>query len=241
LLNFGLNPTKKVNHNLSPALLYEAALARGEGRLVHMGAIATNTAPHTGRSPRDRFVVRDAMSEDAVDWGKVNTAMSPEHFDALRADVVAYLNDQELFVHDARAGEDDSHGINVRVISEGAWYALFAQNMFLRLSADERQAFEPGFTVLHAPHMEADPERHGSRTSTAVVLNFSAREIVVAGTLYAGEIKKGIFSVLNFMLPTANVFVVSNQATRSICRQRRLAGSRQAKEQRGIALRTDVR
>jgi phosphoenolpyruvate carboxykinase (ATP) len=206
LLNFGLNPTKKVNHNLSPALLYEAALARGEGRLVHMGAIATNTAPHTGRSPRDRFVVRDAMSEDAVDWGKVNTAMSPEHFDALRADVVAYLNDQELFVHDARAGEDDSHGINVRVISEGAWYALFAQNMFLRLSADERQAFEPGFTVLHAPHMEADPERHGSRTSTAVVLNFSAREIVVAGTLYAGEIKKGIFSVLNFMLPTANVF-----------------------------------
>jgi phosphoenolpyruvate carboxykinase (ATP) len=205
LQNHGLNPTKDVHYNLSPAQLYEASFAKGDGQLVHMGAIAAVTAPHTGRSPNDRFVVRDENSEGVVDWGKVNVPVSPEHFAALRTDVVAYLNDHELYVHDARAGEDATHGINVRVISESAWHSLFAYNMFLRLSAEERVDFEPGFTVLHAPHLKADPARHGVNSETAIMVNFTAREVVVCGTRYAGEIKKSIFSVLNHMLPEAGV------------------------------------
>ncbi|MDG2241633.1 MAG: phosphoenolpyruvate carboxykinase (ATP) [Longimicrobiales bacterium] len=203
--NHGLNPTKDVHYNLSPAQLYEASFAKGDGQLVHMGAIAAVTAPHTGRSPNDRFVVRDENSEGVVDWGKVNVPVSPEHFAALRTDVVAYLNDHEIYVQDARAGEDATHGINVRVISESAWHSLFAYNMFLRLSAEERVDFVPGFTVLHAPHLKADPARHGVNSETAIMVNFTAREVVVCGTRYAGEIKKSIFSVLNHMLPEAGV------------------------------------
>ena len=203
----GLAPSGRVFRNLSPAALYEAALGSGDARLVHMGAIATVTAPHTGRSPNDRFVVRDDLTEETVDWGSVNVALSPEHFDALRADVVDYLDDAgELFVHDARAGSDEKHGIRVRVVSESPWHALFAYNMFLRLEGSELDGFEPDFTVLHAPHLRADPSRHGTRSETAIVLNFSTREVVIAGSRYAGEIKKSIFSVLNHLLPEAGVF-----------------------------------
>jgi len=163
------------------------------------------TAPHTGRSPNDRFVVRDEHTEDVVDWGKVNVPVTPEHYDVLRADVVEFLNARDLFVQDARAGEDATHGINVRVISESAWHSLFAYNMFLRLDASERDGFEPQFTVLHAPHFKASPERHGTRSETAIMVNFTRREVLVAGTRYAGEIKKSIFSVLNHLLPAAGV------------------------------------
>jgi len=202
----GLAPSKEVFWNLSPARLYEESLARSETRLVHMGAIAAETAPHTGRSPNDRFVVRDEATESEVDWGKVNVAMTPEHYEALRKDVVAYLNGRDLFVRDARAGADPSHGLKVRVVSDSAWHSLFAHNMFLRLDAEELGDFEPGFTILHAPLLEADPGRHGTRSGTAVVLNFGRREVLIAGTRYAGEIKKSIFSVLNHRLPAAGVF-----------------------------------
>jgi phosphoenolpyruvate carboxykinase (ATP) len=202
----GLEPKGQVHRNLAPARLYEESFARGEGQLVHMGAIATVTAPHTGRSPNDRFVVKDDQHSGSVDWGKVNVAISPEHYAALRDDVVAHLNGRDLFVQDARAGCDDKYGIDVRVISEAPWYALFAHNMFLRLDEQDLRAFEPQFTVLHAPHLKADPARHGCRTETAIVVNFSAHEVVVAGTKYAGEIKKSVFSVLNYLLPDAGVF-----------------------------------
>jgi phosphoenolpyruvate carboxykinase (ATP) len=170
-----------------------------------MGALSTITAPHTGRSPNDRFVVRDELTESVVDWGAVNVPMTPEHFDSLRADIVEHLNDSDLFVHDARAGSDETHGLNIRVISESPWHALFAYNMFLRLSPEEQEGFEPQFTVLHAPHFHADPARHGANSETAIVVNFAAREVLVAGSRYAGEIKKSIFSVLNHLLPGAGV------------------------------------
>jgi len=202
----GLAPSKEVFWNLSPARLYEESLARGETKLVHMGGIAAITAPHTGRSPNDRFVVRDEASEDAVDWGNVNVPLAPEHYEALRADVVAYLNGRDLFVRDARAGADPRYGLNVRVVSDSAWHSLFAYNMFLRLDEKDLSGFEPGFTILHAPELQADPARHGSRSSTAVVINFGRREVLIAGTRYAGEIKKSIFSVLNHMLPEDDVF-----------------------------------
>ena len=207
LENHGLAPSGAVHWNLSPARLYEEAFAQGDGELVHMGAISARTAPHTGRSPNDRFVVRDENSEEPVDWGKVNVPMSSEHYDALRADVVEFLDARErLYVRDARAGEDATHGINVRVVSEGAWYSLFAYNMFLRLDEAQLEGFEPKFTVLHAPHFKADPARHGSNSETAIVVNFTRGEVIVAGSRYAGEIKKSIFSVLNHLLPEAGVF-----------------------------------
>jgi len=202
----GLVPTRAVHFNLSPVRLYEEAFAQGDGRLAHMGAISTITAPHTGRSPNDRFVVRDESTEDSVDWGNVNVPVSPEHFDALRSDVVEYLNARDLYVRDARAGEDATHGINIRVITESAWHSLFTYNMFLRLDASDLDGFEPRFTVLHAPNLEADPERHGCRSETAIMVNFARREVIVVGSRYAGEIKKSIFSVLNHLLPAAGVF-----------------------------------
>ena len=202
----GLQPTGKVYWHLSPARLYEESFARGDGHMVHMGAWSTVTAPHTGRSPNDRFVVRDEKSEEPVDWGKVNVPLSSEHFAALREDVVSYLNERDLFVRDARAGSDATHGINVRIITESPWHSLFAYNMFLRLDDDELRDFEPQFTVLHAPHFKADPDRHGSRSDTAIVVNFTTHEVLVTGSRYAGEIKKSIFSVLNHMLPDAGVF-----------------------------------
>jgi len=202
----GISPRKRVLRNLAPARLYEESFARKVGTLVHMGAIATLTVPHTGRSPKDRFIVRDEGTEDAVDWGAVNVPMSPDHFDALRADVVAHLEGRDLFVVDARAGADDAHGMNVRVVSESPWHALFAHNMFLRLGPAELEAFAPDFTVLHAPGLKADPARHGTRTETAIVLGFASREVLIAGTQYAGEIKKSIFSALNHVLPQRGVF-----------------------------------
>jgi phosphoenolpyruvate carboxykinase (ATP) len=170
-----------------------------------MGAISTVTVPHTGRSPNDRFVVRDKMTESVVNWGVVNVPMTPEHFDTLRGDIVEHLNESDLFVRDARAGADETNALNVRVISESPWHSLFAYNMFLRLSPEEREGFEPQFTVLHAPHFKADPARHGSNSETAIVVNFRAHEVLVAGSRYAGEIKKSIFSVLNHLLPEVGI------------------------------------
>jgi phosphoenolpyruvate carboxykinase (ATP) len=201
----GLSPSKSVHWNLSPVQLYEEALRRSEGRMAHMGGFAAVTAPHTGRSPNDRFIVRDAATEETVDWGSVNVPLSPDHYRALRTDVVAHLNERELFVRDARAGEDPEAGLNVRVITPNAWHNLFAYNMFLRPSPEGLEAMEPGFTVLHAPGMKADPDRHGTRSSTVVAVNFTEREVLIAGTNYAGEIKKSIFSVMNYMLPDQGI------------------------------------
>jgi phosphoenolpyruvate carboxykinase (ATP) len=202
----GLAPLGRVRRNLAPARLYEESFAREVGTLVHMGALATVTVPHTGRSPRDRYIVRDAATEKSVDWGPVNVPLSPEHFDALRRDVVAYLGSRDLFVQDARAGADERVGICVRVITESPWHALFAHNMFLRIDADALASFSPDFTVLHAPGLAADPARHGTRSDVAIVVHFAAREVLIAGTQYAGEIKKSIFSVLNQVLPDRDVF-----------------------------------
>jgi len=205
LANHGLQPRMDVYWNLAPARLYEESFARKDGRLAHMGALSTTTAPHTGRSPNDRFVVREASVEEDVDWGPVNVPMSAEHFKELRTDIIDYLNGRDLFVRDARAGADETYGLAVRVVSESPWHSLFAYNMFLRLTPEELENAVPDFTVLHAPHMKADPDRHGTRSETAVVINFKAREVLICGTRYAGEIKKSIFSVLNHLLPKQGV------------------------------------
>jgi len=201
----GLTPSGPVHWNLPRATLYEHAIARREGKLADRGGFAAVTAPHTGRSPSDKFIVRDSTSDSVVDWGPVNAPMSEENYQVLRNDVVAHLNDQELYVRDARAGADPNAGLNVRVITTSAWHSLFAHNMFLRPEASELESMEPGFTVLHAPELEADPERHGTRSSTFIVVSFTDRVVLIGGTRYAGEIKKSVFSILNHLLPDLGI------------------------------------
>ena len=201
----GLEPRKSVHWNLSPVQLYERALERGEGRLAHMGAFAAVTSPHTGRSPGDRFFVKESLTGDTVDWDSVGRPLSEEQFYALREEVIAFLNGQELFVRDARAGADPKHVLNVRFVNQNAWHNLFAYNMFLRPTSEELAVFQPEFTVLHAPGVEADPRKHGTATGTFIVINFKERQVLIGGSNYAGEIKKSIFTVLNYMLPDQGV------------------------------------
>jgi len=198
----GLAPTGAVHWNLISPELVEAAIRRGEGRLAAMGPFVAVTSPHTGRSPNDKFVVREPGSEADVDWGRVNQPISPEHFDLLLSDVRAYLNGlPELFVQDLYCGADVASRLSVRYILPNAWHGSFVRNMFIRPALEELAGFDPNFTVYHAPEFQADPTRHGTRTGTFIVLNLAARTILIGGTRYAGELKKSMFTVMNYLLP----------------------------------------
>ncbi len=195
----------KVHRNLPASRLVEHALARGEGKLAQGGALVTRTGKYTGRSPDDKFVVRDATTESTL-WWDANKAWSPEVFDRLHARVAAYLQHKELFVQDCFAGQDPQNRLGVRVIAERAWHALFAHNMFIRPSADELAAFgQPDFTVLHAPGFKAEPTRDHTHSEAVIALDFTRKMIIITGTEYAGEMKKSIFTVLNFVLPERGV------------------------------------
>jgi len=201
----GLHHCGELHVNLPPASLCEHAVRRQEGRLSREGAFTAVTHPHTGRSPHDRFIVRSPSIEEVVAWGDHNRGLAPDHASALRRDLVEYLGGRELFVHEAFAADDERHRIGIRVITENAWHAMFSYNMFLRASKSDLANFSPDFTVFHAPTFEADPAKHGTHTGTAVVLDLERREVLIAGTRYAGEIKKSIFSALNFLLPADGV------------------------------------
>ena len=199
----------KQTWNPSPAETIEIALRRGEGKLTNGGAFLAITSPFTGRSPNDKFVVREPSSEDKVWWGKVNQPMALEHYQRLEDDVRAYLNTKELFIRDLYACANPNHRLDVRLISESCWHTLFAYNQFIRPYPADLADFEPGFTILHAPEFHPDPVRHGTRKaapSAAIVLNFAARTVIICGTRYAGEIKKSIFTALNYLLPLEGVF-----------------------------------
>jgi phosphoenolpyruvate carboxykinase (ATP) len=202
----GLRPTGTVHTNLIVAQLIEHAVRRGEGQLAEAGPLATVTAPHTGRSPDDKFIVRRAETEGDIDWGNVNRPMEPAHFDALLADVQAYLSAQdELFVQDLYCGADPAYRLAVRYVSPSAWHMAFVRNMFIRPGDEELATFAPNFTVLHAPEMQADPARHGTRSGTFIVLDLARRMILIGGTRYAGELKKAMFTVMNYYLPRQGV------------------------------------
>ena len=194
-----------IHRNLPPASLIEAAVRREEGRLTADGSFVAITRPHTGRSPDDKFVVREPTTEDQI-WWERNAPFSPEQYDALKSEVVAHLSAQDaLFVTDLYCGADPKHRLNVRAISPNAWQSLFVHNMFIRPTADQLKDFAPGFTILHAPEFQADPGKHGTRTSTFIVLNFADRTVMIGGTRYAGEMKKSIFTVMNYLMPKAGV------------------------------------
>jgi phosphoenolpyruvate carboxykinase (ATP) len=202
----GLRPSGQVHWNLVAPELMLAAARRGEGEFADMGPFVAVTAPHTGRSPNDKFVVREPGTEGDIDWGKVNQPYSPEHFETLLADVRAYLNElPELFVQDLRCGADPAHRLSVRYVMPNAWHAAFVRNMFIRPDQSELPTFEPNFTVLHAPEFQADPARHGTRTGTFIILNFAQRMILIGGTRYAGELKKAMFTVMNYFMPKEGV------------------------------------
>lgn len=182
--------------------LYELALDRREGVLAETGPFVVETGIHTGRSARDKFVVDDAATHDSVWWGSVNQPMPPDHFAALERDVLDHLDRADTVTIDLRAGADFRYSMPVRLTTEHAWAALFARNLFLRPSAEASLA---PFRILHAPTFEADPARHGTRISTVIAISLSTRTVVIAGTHYAGEIKKSIFSVLQYVLPEMGV------------------------------------
>ena len=202
----GLTPTGQIHWNYVAPELIEAAIRRGEGTLADMGPFVAVTSPHTGRSPNDKFVVKEPGSEADVDWGKVNQPLSPEHWATLKADVQQYLNGLDtLFVQDLYCGADPATRLSVRYILPNAWHAAFVRNMFIRPDVAELASFAPNFTVYHAPEFQADPARHGTRTGTFIVLNLAERAILIGGTRYAGELKKSMFTVMNYLLPKQGV------------------------------------
>ena len=202
----GLADARTVYWNLSPARLSEMAVLRGEAKLASEGPLVCLTGSHTGRSPQDRFVVADAAIDGEVWWGEVNRRFERERYEALWSRVRQHLADRDLFVFDGYAGADPRYRLPVRVVTELAWHNLFARNMFLRESDGSRlAAFEPGMTVVDAALFQADPVRDGTRGSTFILLDLARRMVLIGGTRYAGEIKKSVFSVMNYLLPGQQV------------------------------------
>jgi phosphoenolpyruvate carboxykinase (ATP) len=202
----GLSPRGDVHWNLIAPELFKAAARRDEGEFADMGPFVGVTTPHTGRSPNDKFVVKEPSSEKDVDWGKVNQPMSHEQYQLLAKEVRSYLNGaSELFVEDLYCGADAAYRLSVRYVSPNAWHMAFARNMFIRPEQSDLATFEANFTVLHAPEFQADPVRHGTRSSTFIVLNLGERTILIGGTRYAGELKKSMFTVMNYLLPKQGV------------------------------------
>ncbi len=198
----------RIHRNMTTPVLIEEALKRGEGRLTATGPLVVETSPHTGRSPEDKFIVSDKRIDDAIWWGPVNSPLSTKDYALLHQSVQDHLAQRELFVQDLVAGSDPVHRLHVRLISESAWHALFSRNLFIVPSPDEvveLEAAQPDLTILHAPSFHADARRHGTNSETAIILALIDKHIVIVGTAYAGEIKKSVFSALQFILPRQGV------------------------------------
>ncbi|MFS0736793.1 phosphoenolpyruvate carboxykinase [Sphingomonas sp. 1P06PA] len=202
----GIRTGATVHWNLGTAPLVEQAVLRGEGQLAKDGPLVVKTGKHTGRSANDKFIVRDAETESTVWWGKTNKGMSPEHFAALKADFLTALGSRDtLFVQDLFGGSQPEHRVNVRVINELAWHNLFIRTLLVRPTADDLTGFTPDYTIIDLPSFQADPARHGCRSETVIAVNFTEKLILIGGTKYAGEMKKSVFGILNYLLPADGV------------------------------------
>ena len=198
--------SSKVHTNLHSALLVEHAVRRGEGAIADNGALVGYTGKFTGRTPKDKFTVKDSITAEKVNWGSVNQPFDAEKFDALFERVTAYLRSKELFVEDLFAGADPKYRMPIRVINEYAWHNLFARALFVRPTAEELKSHHAEFTIVSAPEFQADPQRDGTRSEAFIIVNFTRKVVLIGGTKYAGEMKKSIFGVMNFLLPQNNVF-----------------------------------
>jgi phosphoenolpyruvate carboxykinase (ATP) len=202
----GIATTADLHWNLITAPLIEHALKRGEGILAKDGPLVVETGKHTGRSANDKFIVRDATTEDTIWWGKTNKGMTPDHFATLKADFMAHLGTKDtLFVQDLFGGSQPEHRVNVRVINEFAWHNLFIRTLLVRPDVSELADFVPEFTIIDLPSFQADPARHGTRSETVIAVNFTEKLILIGGTRYAGEMKKSVFGILNYKLPVEGI------------------------------------
>ncbi len=203
----GIQSEGDIHWDLTTPVLIEHTLRRGEGILAHKGPIVVDTVPYTGRSPKDKFIVREPDTEDAIWWGDVNHPIEPEVYDALYDRVTEYLGQQELYIQDVYAAADPQYRLAVRVITESPWHAHFCRNMF-RLPRtfehdDEIEPFMPDFTIVHAPNFKSIPERDGVRSEVFIIISFAHKVLLIGGTSYLGEMKKSVFSAMNYLLPKA--------------------------------------
>ncbi|MFV0491977.1 MAG: phosphoenolpyruvate carboxykinase [Pseudorhodobacter sp.] len=211
----GFRNLGQVYYNLLEPALIEAAVARGEGRIGLGGAFLVATGQFTGRSPKDKFVVRSPSVEDKI-WWENNAPLPPEGFAALREDMLAHMAGRDYFVQDLYAGADPEHRLDVRVVTELAWHGLFIRHLLRRPVAKELAEFTPDWTIINCPSFKADPARHGCRTDTVIAMNFDSREILIANTAYAGENKKSVFTLLNYLLPEKGVMAMHCSANHAV-------------------------
>jgi len=191
--------------NLSTAELYELALRDGEGMLAANGPLVVRTGKHTGRSPKDKFIVVEPTSESKIWWGDVNHPISEEHYERLRERLMTYARERDLYSQDLFIGAHPAHRRSLRVYTETAWASIFARNLFRRPTQDQLATFEPNFTIINVPSFQADPATEGTRTGTAILVHLERMEIIIVGTMYAGEIKKSAFTVMNYLMPDEGV------------------------------------
>ncbi|NDV02229.1 phosphoenolpyruvate carboxykinase [Pseudoroseicyclus tamaricis] len=200
----GIGGLGEIHYNLAEEGLMEAAIANGEGRLGRGGTLLVTTGKHTGRSPKDKFVVRTPTTEDTIWWDN-NAPMSPESFALLKADMLAHLEGRRAYVQDLYAGADPAHRLDVRVVTELAWHGLFIRHLLRRPERDELESFAPDYTIINVPSFKADPAKHGCRSETVIALNIDEKLILIAGTEYSGENKKSVFTLLNYLLPEKGI------------------------------------
>ncbi len=207
LKEMGIKNIRTIHYNLPTPALVEEAIKRGEGLLSHLGPIVVRTGQHTGRSPNDKMIVREPSSEKHVWWGKVNKPIDEEKFTDIYEKMKAYIQGKELFIQDCYAGADPNFTLPIRVINEFAWHNLFARNLFIQIKYDEEliKTHKPDFTVINMPNFYADPQVDGTNSEVFIIVNFGKKLVLIGGTSYAGETKKSIFSVLNYLLPLKNV------------------------------------
>ena len=208
----GIKASRTAHWNLVAPALIEQSVRDGTGTIAEGGALVVSTGAYTGRAPNDKFIVDEPGSSSNIWWGDVNLAMSEAHFDGLLTKIRQHLQGRDLFVQDVYAGADATYRLPVRIVTESAWHSLFAHNMFIRPSEAALADFAPGFTVLHAPSCLADPKVDGTNSECFVVVNLARRLVLIGGTIYAGEIKKSIFSVLNYLLPERDVLPMHSSA-----------------------------
>jgi phosphoenolpyruvate carboxykinase (ATP) len=205
LAYLGVGSPARVWHNLSPTVLFEHAVRRGEAAVVATGALSAETGQHTGRSPKDKFFVDEPTSRDRIWWHSGNRPIESRQFERLLAKMRAFMAEREVYVGDLYACADPGHRLKVRVITELAWHNLFANHLLIKPPAGEREAFQPDFTVISIPSVTADPATDGTRSETFILVDFGRRMVIIGGTRYAGEIKKSVFTILNYLLPGRGV------------------------------------
>ena len=204
--NHGIKNPGIVYWNLTTAMLYEQVTRRNEGKIAHLGPLVVQTGSHTGRSPNDRFIVEEPGSEADIWWGKVNRPFSQEDFDYLYRKMLAYTQNRDIFVFDGYVGADPKYRMPVRIITEYVWHNLFARNMFIReFDPEKLREHVPQFTVIDMPGLKAEPEQDGTNSQTFILVDFGRRLVLIGGTEYAGEIKKSIFTAMNYFMPKQGV------------------------------------